>query len=211
MSALYSPKEELANAVTHGLGALLSLIALVVMVGFSAKNGDVWHVISTSIYGTTLLFLYSASTLYHSIWHERTKEIFQRLDHAGIFLLIAGTYTPFTLVTLQGDVGWMLFAVVWGVAFAAMAMELNQKVRNEKVSLALYVGLGWVIVFAIKPLIQNLAAPGLWLLVAGGLSYTVGIVFYVRHSLAFHHAIWHLFVLVGSALHFFSIFFFVIP
>ena len=211
LPSAYTIAEEIAHAVTHGLGALLSIGGLAVLVAFSARYGDVWHVISTSIYGATLILLYTASTLYHAIPHPGAKLLLQRLDHAAIFLLIAGTYTPFTLVSLRGDWGWALFALVWAIAIAGVILELACVKRYEKLSLSLYLGLGWIVIIAIKPMLRSVEMGGLLLLLAGGLSYSLGVIFYAWEKLAYNHAIWHVFVLAGSVLHFFSIFLYVVP
>jgi len=207
----YSIKEEIAHAITHGIGIPLSIAALVLLVAFSALYGNVWHVTSTAIYGSTLVLLYTASTLYHSIPHERAKPLLQKFDHAAIFLLIAGTYTPFTLITLQGPWGWTLFGLVWAIAIFGVYIKLAGNQRLQRWSLPLYLGMGWLVLFAIKPLISNLETGGLALLVAGGLSYTLGALVYAWEKLNWNHAIWHLFVLAGSTLQFFSIFFYVVP
>ena len=149
--------------------------------------------------------------LYHSISHARAKQVLQRLDHAAIFLLIAGTYTPFTLVNLRGGSGWTLFVLVWGIAIAGMVLELGCKKRYKRLSLSLYLGLGWLVVIAIKPMLASVETGGLLLLLGGGLLYSLGVIFYVWKKLAYHHAIWHVFVLVGSMLHFFSVLFYVVP
>lgn len=203
--------EEIANTLTHGAGLLLSIAGLVVLVAYSVKYGDTWHVVSSSIFGSTLILLYSTSALYHGIPSATAKPILQRIDHAAIFLLIAGTYTPFTLVTLRGTWGWTLFGLVWGIAAAGVVLELAAKKRRKRLSLSLYLGLGWLIVIAIKPMLRSVETDGLLLLLAGGLSYSAGVIFYVWKKLPYHHAIWHLFVMAGSALHFFSVLFYVIP
>ena len=185
----YSFAEELANTITHGVGALLSIVALVLMVVFSARYGNAWHIASVSIYGATLVLLYTASTLYHGIRRPGLKHLLQRIDHASIYLLIAGTYTPFTLVSLRGHWGWVLFAVVWGVALLGIFLELGSTRGRQKLSLALYLGLGWIVIIAIKPMLDQVATGGLVLLLLGGLSYSLGVFFYVRHTMAYHHAI----------------------
>lgn len=207
----YSVGEEIAHAVIHGLGVLLSIGGLVLMVTFSALYGDAWHIVSTSIFGTTLILLYTASTLYHAIPNPEAKEVLRRLDHAAIYLLIAGTYTPFTLVSLPGNWGWPLFGLVWSIAIVGMALELAGNSRFKRLSLSLYLSLGWVIVIAANPMLKSVETGGLLLLLAGGLSYSFGVIFYVWKTLPYHHALWHLFVLAGSALHFFAVFFYVIP
>ena len=211
MSSRYSIGEEIAHSVTHGVGALLSIVGLAVLVAFSSVYGDAWHIVSTSIYGATLILLYTASTLYHGIPHEGAKKILQRLDHAAIFLLIAGTYTPFTLVNLRGDWGWILFGMVWVIAIAGIALELLCEKPNKRLSISLYLGLGWLVLVAIKPMVSSVETGGLLLLLAGGICYSFGVIFYVWKKLAYHHAIWHLFVLAGSALHYFSVLFYVVP
>ncbi len=207
----YSLKEEIAHSVTHGIGALLSVVGLTILVIYSSMYGDTWHIISSSIYGVTLITLYTSSTLYHAITVPNVKRFLQKLDHAAIFLLIAGTYTPFTLVNLRGGWGWTLFGIVWSIAIAGMIMELIVKQRYKRVSLGLYLGLGWIVMIAIDPMITHVEAGGLILLLIGGLFYSLGVIFYVWKTLLYHHAIWHLFVLTGSACHFFAVFFYVIP
>jgi hemolysin III len=204
--ATYSSGEELANAITHGIGALLSVAALVLLVTFAVLYGDAWHVTSFSIYGVTLVALYSASTLYHSLHSERAKQLLRKFDHASIFLLIAGTYTPFLLVSLRGPWGWSLFGVVWGLCLTGVVMKFFLAGRFRVISTLIYVLTGWLIVIAFKPLMEALPIGGVWLLAAGGLCYTGGAIFYLWKSLPYHHAIWHLFVLAGSICHFFSIF-----
>lgn len=207
----YSFGEEVANSVTHGAGLLLSIAGLVLMTVFAVKYGDAWHVVAVSIFGATLIFLYLASTLYHAVPSIRVKNVLQILDHSAIFLLIAGTYTPFTLVSLRGPWGWSLFGVVWTAAVFGFIMQFTP-LRNVKVlSLALYVGMGWVVVFAIRPMLSAVPSTALLLLFLGGLAYTVGIAFYLWRSLHYSHAVWHVFVLAGSLLHFFAIFFYVVP
>lgn len=207
----YTVWEEVAHALTHGIGAALSIAALIVMLSWAGTYGDVWHVVAASIYGVSLIILYTASTLYHAFPWPRLKGYFQQLDHAAIFLLIAGTYTPFLLINLRGAWGWSLLAVIWGIALIGVVIELVVKSAPKWLSLTLYLGMGWMALVAIKPMLDNVAHEGLLLLLAGGLAYTVGVVFYVWKSLPYHHAIWHLFVLGGSVLHFFSIFYYVLP
>ncbi len=207
----YSMGEEIANSITHGIGMVLAIAALVILTAFAGIYGNAWHIISVSIYGTTLVLLYTASTLYHSIQHPRTKSILQVLDHSAIYLLIAGTYTPFTLVSLRGPWGWWLFGVIWGFAVLGLVFQLSPMRRWSAVSLCLYIGMGWVVVVAIKPLIISVAFGGIVFLVLGGLAYTAGVLFYCWEKLKYHHAIWHLFVLAGSILHFFAVLFYVVP
>ena len=207
----YSLKEEIAHSVTHGIGVLLSVIGLAMLIVYSSQYGDAWHVVSSSIYGATLIVLYTSSTLYHAVTLPDLKRFLQKLDHAAIFLLIAGTYTPFTLVNLRGGWGWTLFGVVWSIAIAGMVMELIVKKRYKRISLSLYLGLGWIVMIAIEPMMSNVDMGGLILLLVGGLFYSLGVIFYVWKTLVYHHAIWHLFVLAGSACHFFAVFLYVIP
>ncbi len=205
------PGEEIANSITHGIGIVLAVAALVVLTVFASIYGNAWHIVSVSIYGATLILLYTASTLYHSIQKPRIKIVLQILDHSAIYLLIAGTYTPFTLVNLRGPWGWSLFGVIWGFAIVGMVFQLSPMRRWQAVSLGLYIGMGWAVVVAIKPLIASVAVGGIVFLVLGGLAYTAGILFYSWKKLKYHHAIWHLFVLAGSILHFFAVLFYVLP
>lgn len=202
--------EEIANSVTHGVGTLLALGGVAVLVTFAALRGSAWHVAACSVFGATLILLYVASTLYHAIPFPRAKRVFQALDHAGILFLIAGTYTPFTLVTLRGPWGWSLFGVVWGLALLGLLLQLTMPHRTA-LAVGLYLLMGWAVVIALRPLLATLPTGGLALLVAGGVSYTVGVLFYVWRSLRYHHAYWHGFVLLGSAAHFFAVLFYVIP
>lgn len=207
----YSLAEEIANSITHGLGVLLSIVGLVVLVYLAATRGDVWHIVSSSIFGATLILLYLSSTLYHSITAPRAKEVLRLLDHVAIYLLIAGTYTPFLLVNLRGPWGWSVFALVWGIALTGIILKISPLGQKRGLSLTLYLVLGWIILIAIKPLLIFLDPAGIRLLVAGGLAYTGGVIFYGWKSLPYNHAIWHLFVLAGSCFHFFAVLFYVIP
>lgn len=208
--AHYSDGEELASSLIHGVGIVLSIVGLATLAAFAARAGDPRHLASVCVYGATLILLYTASTLYHSVPGERVKPVLRLLDHAAIFLLIAGTYTPLTLITLHGAWGWSLFAIVWTLAFAGIALELR-RVRHRGVMAALYVGMGWVGVVAIKPLMASLPAGGLWLLFGGGIAYTLGVPFYLWKRLPYNHALWHAFVLLGSVLQFFAVLYYVLP
>lgn len=201
----YTLGEEIAHSVSHGFGMALSIVGLVVMVWLSLRYGDIWHLVTTSIYGGSLILLYSASTLYHAIPNPRAKHVFQLIDHAAIFVLIAGTYTPFLLVNLRGPWGWSLFAVVWTIAILGVFLETMKKERVRWLSLTLYLGLGWMIVVAVKPLLESVNPAGLWWLLTGGLLYSLGVIFYVRKQMLYHHAIWHVFVLGGSAAHYLAV------
>ena len=207
---MYTLGDEIANGITHGIGAGLSIAAMSVLVTLAALHGDGWRLISFSIYGTTLVLLYLASTCYHSFQSPGVKRVFRLFDHLSIYLLIAGTYTPFTLVSLKGPWGWTLFGLVWGLALFGVFLTLFMN-RYRGVALAIYLGMGWLGIVAIKPLFQALPAGGLALMGIGGLAYTVGVVFYKWEKLPFNHAIWHVFVLGGSACHFFSILYYVLP
>ena len=207
----YSLGEEIANGVTHGIGAALSVAALSILVTFAGLKGDAWRVVSFSIYGATLVLLYLTSTFYHSFQSPRVKGVFRTLDHSAIFLLIAGTYTPFTLVSLRGPWGWSLFGLVWGLAIAGILLEVFFKGRSKVLALSLYIGMGWLVLIGVKPLVQALPAAGIVWLALGGFAYTFGVVFYVLKRIPFNHAVWHLFVLAGSVCHFFSILLYVLP
>jgi hemolysin III len=207
----YSLAEEIAHAITHGVGLLLGIAGLVVLVVLASVRGNAWHVVSASVYGATLVLLYASSTLYHAIPAPKAKGVFRTLDHAAIYLLIAGTYTPFTLVNLRGGWGWTLFGLVWGLAALGIVLEAVAKRRMRILSVVLYIGLGWLIAIAVKPLLSSVEAGGIALLVLGGLAYTVGVIFYGWRRLPYHHAVWHLFVMAGSVLHYFAVLFYVLP
>lgn len=209
-SVNYSVAEEIASAASHALGIVLSVIALAVLVAYGAMHGDALDVVSVSIYGASLFLMYTASTLYHGIPNLGAKPYLRVIDHAAIFLLIAGTYTPFALISLRGPWGYALLIAVWTIAIVGIALELR-RVRNRVVAALLYLGMGWIGIFAIKPLIENVEPAGLWLLLAGGLCYTFGVPFYLWKRLPFNHALWHVFVLAGSVFQFFSILLYVLP
>lgn len=209
--AKYSKNEELANSLTHGLGTLLGITALITLLFFSTVYGTTSHIVSSIIYGSTLILLYGASTLYHAVHSTNTKRILQKIDHSSIFLLIAGTYTPFTLVNLSGAWGWSLLGLIWSLAIIGVILELAIKKRYKKISIVLYLSMGWLIVVAIKPMVENVETGGLLLLLSGGIVYSLGVIFYVWKSCPFNHAIWHLFVLAGSTLQFFAVFYYVLP
>lgn len=204
--------EEIANATLHGIGVLISIAAIALMAYWGGVNGDAVHVVSTAIFGITLLAVYLSSTLYHSFSNSRYERLLETFDHCAIYLLIAGTYTPMTLVVLGGAWGWSLFGVIWAMAVCGIAFRLLVPVdRFQALSTLFYLGMGWAGIIAIEPLIENMEVGGLWLLLAGVLSYSLGIIFYLWRRLPFSHAIWHLFVLGGSVTHFLCIFFYVIP
>ncbi|SRR5258706_82070 len=200
-----STGEEIANAITHGVGALLAIAALVILIVLAAINGTVWHVVSFSIFGSTLVLLYFASTLYHSLTHVRAKHVFNKIDHISIYLLIAGTYTPFCLTALRGWIGWTVFGIVWGCAVLGAVLKAISIGSRVRLSTILYVMMGWVILFAIKSLYQAMSFNGFILLMGGGVSYTLGTIFFLRDQVKYNHSVWHLFVLGGSVLHFFAV------
>ncbi|MFH1000070.1 MAG: hemolysin III family protein [Bacteroidota bacterium] len=207
----YERKEEILNVISHGIGFLLSVAALVLLVVFASIDGSVWHIVSYSIYGTSLVVLYLASTLFH--WSKKPSRRLKLnvFDHASIYVLIAGTYTPLMLVTLRGPWGWSLFGVVWGMAILGIVLKLFFTGRYNKISTMAYLVMGWVVVIALKSLIANLNTPGLIWLAIGGVSYSVGAVFYLLNKIPYNHAIFHLFVLGGSIAHFVTIFWYVLP
>ena len=202
--------EEIASSVTHGVGGLLAIAGLAVLVTFAAIRGSAWHVVGCSVFGATMVLLYTSSTLYHAIRAPRAKQVLQRLDHAGIFLLIAGTYTPFTLVSLRGPWGWSLLGVIWGLAVLGILVQSGSR-RHPVLSVVLYVVMGWTVLIAIRPLLSSMPRGGLILLILGGLAYTAGIAFYAWRRLPFNHSIWHGFVLAGTVLHFFAVLRYVVP
>ncbi|MEE9269023.1 MAG: hemolysin III family protein [Candidatus Krumholzibacteria bacterium] len=206
----FSAAEELAHSLTHGAGLLLAIAALIFMIIFAAQKGSAIHVVSCTVYGVTLIVLYASSTLYHALPSGRGKRVFGILDHAAIFLLIAGTYTPFALITLSGGWGWSVFGVIWGLAIGGIVLEAVSRGRVRRIQLLLYLVMGWGIVGAARPLLRELAPAGLVLLLAGGLAYTLGVTFFVWKR-PFHHAVWHVFVLGGSICHFFAVLLYVIP
>lgn len=209
--AAYHPAEELANRLTHGIGALLSVAGLVFLTVYSALHGDAWVITSTAVYGASLVILYTASTLYHTVTSDRWRRFFQKLDHAAIFLLIAGTYTPFTLGPLRGGWGWTLFGIVWGLAVIGVVLKLFFAGKADVLSTVAYLVMGWLVVIAIKPLIAALPAGALWWLVAGGLCYSFGTIFYLWEKLPYNHAVWHVWVLGGSVCHWVAVFGYIVP
>lgn len=205
----YSPIEEKINVISHAVGFFLSLIALGFLVVRASISGNVLHVVSFTIFGVSLMVLYAASSLYHNAKQPEVRKRLKIFDHASIYVLIAGTYTPFTLVTLQGSAGWVIFGISWGIALVGITLKLFFTGRYSIASTVMYVLMGWVIIFAIKPLVHNLSSDGLFWLFLGGVAYTVGAVLYSIKKIKFNHAIFHLLVLVGSFCHFVSIYFYV--
>lgn len=207
----YSLGEEVFHAVTHGVGVVLSIAGLAVLVAFASLRGGAEHVVTCSVFGACLVLLYAASTLYHSIPHRPAKRVLQVLDHSGIYLLIAGTYTPFCLVTLQGVLGWALFALLWTLAVVGIVTRAAVPRVARRFSLALYLVMGWAALPLAGPFLERLEPGGALLVVLGGLAYTAGVPFYAARRLRWGHAVWHLFVLAGSVLHFFGVLLYVIP
>lgn len=205
----YTLGEEIANSITHGIGVGLSVAALTMLVIYGLRSGDAWRLASAIVFGIALVMEYTASTLYHSFPQPKVKHVFKILDHAGIYMLIAGSYTPFTLVTIRESGGWWWFVIVWGLAVAGIATEAFWTYRPRWLSAAVYLAMGWLVVLAIRPIVANLDPAGVSLLVAGGLAYTLGTVFYVLKRIPYFHAIWHLFVLGGSICHFLAVILFV--
>jgi hemolysin III len=208
---IFTPQEEVWNGITHGIGTGLAIAGLTVLVVLAAINGDSWRVVSFSIYGSTLVLLYLASTLYHSIQIPKVKRVLQVFDHAAIYLLIAGSYTPFLLVNMRGPLGWTLFGVVWGLAVLGIALRTIFVGRFEKLAVVGYVLMGWLMVVGFKELQMAIPPGGVTLIIAGGVTYTVGVIFFAWRKLPYNHAIWHLFVLGGSICHFFAMLFYVLP
>ena len=208
LTARYTVKEEVFNSITHGIGALLSIAALVILVAFASVQGDPWRIVSFSVYGFTLFFLYLSSTLYHSVFHEKAKRVLRVFDHASIFLVIAGSYTPVALVAMDGVWRWVIFGLVWSLAITGIILKAINLNKTKKFSTALYIAMGWMVIIAIKPMLSTVPIGLLGWLLAGGLLYTFGIVFYVSKRIPFHHGIWHIFVLGGSIAHFFGILFY---
>jgi hemolysin III len=207
---VFSIGEEISHSITHGIGALLSIAALIILVVFASRQKDVWKIISLSIYGISLFLLYISSTLYHSLSFTKANKVFQRIDHSMIFVLIAGTYTPVLLIALRDSLGWVLFGLIWGLAIFGIILKNIFFKKLQILSLILYLVMGWLVVFAIKPLLESVPFGMMIWFLAGGLSYTIGVVFYVWKKLPYSHFIWHLFVLGGSITHFFGIFFYLI-
>ena len=211
---LYTFGEELAHGLTHGVGALLAIAGLTILVVKAYVWGDATAVVAAAIFGSALVLMYTGSTLFHSIPHPvlpTTKHVFRIIDHSLIYVLIAGTYTPFTLISLHGPWGWGLFAFTWGLATVGIAFKVFTTGRYERLSTAIYLLMGWCGLVAAQQLLSSVAPAGLWWLLAGGLCYSFGVIFYVLERMRYHHAIWHLFVLGGSVCHFFSVLFYVLP
>ena len=207
----YSQIEEKINIISHATGFILSVVALVLLVTHASLHGDVWHIVSFSIFGASLIILYAASTFYHSAKKPELRKRLKIIDHASIYVLVAGSYTPFTLITLNGTLGWVIFGSSWGLAITGIILKLFFTGKYNLISTSMYVFMGWVIVFALKPLINNLPSEGFLWLLAGGISYTLGAILYSIKKIRFNHAIFHMFVLTGSFCHFISVYFYVLP
>ncbi len=207
---LFSKKEEIAHAITHGIGALLSICGLVLLIVFASFNGDPSLIISVTTFGVTMLLMYISSTLVHSLPNGKWKNIFLIIDHASIYVFIAGTYTPFLLIVINGKMGWTLFGVIWGIALAGIILKIFFVKKFIILSTLVYILMGWLIVLLWNPLVESIHPNGVFLLVSGGVIYTVGALFYVWKRIPYHHVIWHVFVLGGSICHFFTVFLYVI-
>ena len=205
-----SLREEIANSITHGIGLLLSISGLVLLVVFACLRGDAWHIVSFSIFGAGMIMVYTSSTLFHSFRNVKIKSILNIIDHSAVYLLIAATYTPFTLVSIRGPWGWSIFGVVWAAAIAGIILKIFFIGKYRTLSTLLYVAIGWVLLIAIKPLYASLPTPGFWLLMAGCFTYSIGVIFFLWRKLPFGHSIWHLFVLGGTICHFFAIILYVL-
>lgn len=208
---VFSTGEEIANAITHGIGAILSVAALVVLIVYSSLHGTAWHIVSFTIFGVTMMMLYFSSTMVHALKPGRAKNVFEILDHSAIYFFIAGTYTPITFLIVKGTLGWTMFGIVWGLAIGGTIFKVFFVKKFLFMSTILYVLMGWLVVIGWKPIMTTLSTPGIVWLVVGGLFYTIGAVFYVWRGFKYHHMVWHLFVLAGSAAHFFCILFYVLP
>jgi hemolysin III len=210
-ATFWAAEEELVNAITHGLGLALAIAGLAVMVTLAVQRGTAWHIVGCSVYGVSLVAVYAASTIYHSVTSSRWKAIFRTIDHACIFLMIAGSYTPFTLTVLRGTTGWILFGLVWTCAILGTLQKVLGTTSSSALSTAAYIVMGWSAVFAIRPIMANMDWFGFGLLLSGGLCYTLGVFFYVRDNQRYYHAVWHIFVLAGSVCHFGAVMHSVIP
>lgn len=199
------PREEIANTVSHGLGLVLALAAVPILVLSAMRAGDVRFLIGVCVFGATMVLLYLASTLYHSLTHDAAKQLFRLFDHTAIFLLIAGTYTPFALGVLRGPWGWSLLAAVWTLALIGITLKIIARTRHSRISIVLYVLMGWLAVVAIKPILALIPVPGILLIFAGGIAYTGGLAFFAAHRIRYHHFIWHLCVIAGTICHFFAV------
>jgi hemolysin III len=202
--------EEVWHSITHGIGLIFSIVALSVLVAFASIKGSMLSIVSVAIYGTTLIILYGSSTLYHAITHVKVKRLLQKFDHSAIYFLIAGTYTPVLLVAIGGVEGWTIFTIEWSIAIVGITLKFLYPGRFEALSLVAYVVMGWLVVVIFETFKQSIDPVGFWLIVSGGIAYTGGIIFYVKDDINYFHTIWHLFVMLGSALHFFAVLLYVV-
>lgn len=203
--------EEILNSLTHGFGAILSVVGLVALLVVSSGLGDPWKSVSFTVYGLSMVALYLSSSLYHGAKDAKKRELFKLFDHCAIYLLIAGSYTPFLLVSIRGTLGWVLFAVVWGLALFGITLKILYGNRLKALRVITYVLMGWLALFAGTELTASIASEGFMLIIVGGIIYTTGVIFYVFHQIPYNHAIWHLFVLGGSACHYFAVYYYVLP
>jgi hemolysin III len=197
--------EEFANSVSHGIGLVAALVAIPFLLLAAARRGDAWAIVGDAVFGGSVVFLYLTSTLYHAWAKNKVKRIFQVIDHCAIYLLIAGTYTPFTLGVLRGSWGWTLFGMVWGLAILGVFFKSLRGMKHPRLSMALYLGMGWLALIAIRPLWLHIPLPGFLLIAAGGLAYTSGVAFYAAEHRRYSHFVWHLFVVIGTCFHFFAV------
>ena len=198
-------REEIANTISHGLGLVLAVVAVPVLVLSAMRAGSAGSIVGVSVFGGTMVLLYLASTLYHSLTHEAAKRLFRLFDHTAIFLLIAGTYTPFALGVLRGPWGWSLLAAIWTLALVGITLKINSRTRHSRITIVLYVIMGWLAVVAIKPILLLVPVPGILLILAGGIAYTGGLAFFAAQRIRYNHFIWHLFVIAGTVCHFFAV------
>ncbi|HEX6648312.1 MAG TPA: hemolysin III family protein [Pyrinomonadaceae bacterium] len=198
-------REEIANTISHGLGLVLAVVAVPVLVLSAMRAGSARSIVGVSVFGGTMVLLYLASTLYHSLTHEAAKRLFRLFDHTAIFLLIAGTYTPFALGVLRGPWGWSLLAAIWTLALVGITLKINSRTRHSRITIVLYVIMGWLAIVAIKPILLLVPVPGILLILAGGIAYTGGLAFFAAQRIRYNHFIWHLFVIAGTACHFFAV------
>lgn len=209
----YSPGEEVANTVTHGAAALVALVGTVVLAVLASRSGDVWHLVGTTVFGTTMVLLYAASTIYHAVPERQAerKLRWRRYDQSAIYLLIAGSYTPFILANMRTPIGWSLLTFVWLVAVFGIYGELAEKTHSTKLRVATYLAMGWSALMAIGPILKVIPMPGMALIGLGGLAYSLGVIFFMWRALRYHHAVWHLFVIAGTALHYAAVVYYALP
>ena len=197
--------EEIANSVSHGIGLALAIAATPILILAAGRAGSVWNMVGVSVFASAMLCLYFASTLYHALRHDKAKRFFRVLDHGAIFILIAGTYTPFTLGVMRGPWGWTLLGLIWAMAIAGLTLKAVAGTRYRWLSMVLYLSMGWLVLIAAKPVLLRVPLPGILWLLAGGVAYTAGVGFFSAHRLRYHHFVWHLFVVAGTTCHFFAV------